>query len=157
MFDATEFFFGDTERAAEVVGLLGSFALAPYSLPADLLATNAPLSMTATTTSRRMLNFARQRTAAASPPLLTLGVGGSAACAAALERVGITQQSLFDSPRYLVELHLPNLEKAAALVLPTDKQALSGGGGSSSRPAPPPTVPCVEVGRGKTAPPPGTR
>lgn len=50
VFDATEFFFGDTERAAEVVGLLGSFALAPYSLPADLLATNAPLSMTATTT-----------------------------------------------------------------------------------------------------------
>ncbi|PRW58309.1 alpha- kinase vwkA-like [Chlorella sorokiniana] len=128
--DAATFLFGDTERAAQALPLLGSCALAPYSLPPDLLASKAPFSLTASTTSRRLLKHARHGSDAATAPQFSLGTGGSEACVAVLERLGISQTSLWDRPRLLVELHLPDLEKAVVLLVPCDRRLLLGSSSS---------------------------
>lgn len=151
---AATFLFGDSKRAAQALPLLGSIALFPYSLPASLLACNVPISVSCNTTSRRLLSQARHGLDAESAPQFLLGIGGSEACAAALDSVGISQRSLFDSPRLLVELHLPDLEKVVVMLLPHDRRALMGG---SSRGPPPPGPALVHIPADKIVPPKGAR
>lgn len=104
--DVAEFFFGKGERAKQVAPLLCGMAMSPYSLPPELLECRMPWCLELSTTSRRLLDNARRGEHAEHPAQCTFHACASDSGAKALERVGITQQALLDSPRLLVEVHL---------------------------------------------------
>lgn len=125
------FFPGDARRAQQASQVLAFLSEGLYRGNMAPAHQPMPLSLTVSTTSKRLLRWGRPH-----PATGALGHVGSEACAAALASAGLNVEGLYARPRRMLEVHLADLGRAAVLVLPHERGLLLGGGvsGPASQP-----------------------
>lgn len=122
-----------SRRAQQAEPILGSMCVGMYTLLEKLLHVRNPWGLAVSTTSKRLLHPEGQYR------MGDVNLCGSDAFHAVLGKVaeqlaGFSERRLFEKPRLILEVHLADVGKVAALLLPFDRVRLLPPSGSRRRP-----------------------